>query len=178
MTNSKKILMLSTEFGTEHDELTVPRQRLGELGHQVTLATPGGKPAQTVEGDKDWSEVIEADEDVAKVTGEFDVIVLPGGTVNADNGRMDADFQRLLKQQAASGRTIAAICHAPWLLIDADLAKGKQLTSYVSIRPDLENAGATWHDEALVNCGANGWTLLTSRNPGDLDAFVTAIDEL
>lgn len=178
MSDPKKILILSTDFGTEHDELAVPRERLTELGHDVTVATPGGKPVQTVTDDKEWSEVIQADADSASVEGPYDVIVLPGGTVNADTGRLEDDFRTLLKDQAAAGRPIAAICHAPWILIEAGLVDGKTMTSYKSLKTDLTNAGATWQDQPLVRCEAQGWTLLTSRDPGDLDDFVKAIDEV
>lgn len=173
----KNILILSTEFGTERAELETPLTELKAKGHTVTLATPDGGAVTTVEGDKDHSKVIPADTKVGDVTGDFDVVVLPGGTVNADTARMDESITALVKKQADAGRTVAAICHAPWILINAGVAKGKTLTSYASVQTDLENAGATWKDEQVFVCPANGWTLITSRNPGDLDAFVKAIDE-
>ncbi|QGF24709.1 type 1 glutamine amidotransferase domain-containing protein [Raineyella fluvialis] len=175
---AKKILILSTEYGTERDELIVPLERLKELGHQVTLATPNGGAVQTLKSDKHPTDRVPADTKVADVTDDYDVIVLPGGALNADKGRMDADICRLVKAQADAGRPIAAICHAPWVLVETGLARGKDLTSYVSIRTDTVNAGATWHDEPVVTSDANGWTLVTSRNPHDLDAFVRAIDAL
>lgn len=176
---SKNILVISTEFGTERDELVVPVDKLKELGHTVTVATPSGKPVQTVVGDKDWDREVEADGELAKyMKTDFDVIVLPGGTVNSDNARLNGDILSLLKKQAGSHRTIAAICHAPWALIDSDLAPNKNLTSYTSVRIDLENAGATWHDVPVQVCDTGGWKLITSRNPGDLDPFIEAIDSI
>lgn len=175
---AKNILVISTEFGTERDELTVPVEKLKELGHQVTVATPTGKPVQTVLGDKDWDLVFPADATIQEVGSEkFDVIVLPGGTVNADQARINTDIQAILKAQAAGGRAIAAICHAPWVLIDATLAPKKNLTSYTSIKIDLENAGAQWSDVPVKVCNAGDWKLITSRNPGDLEEFVAAIDQ-
>lgn len=175
---TKKILVVSTDFGTERDELVVPVEKLRELGHEVTVATPTGKPVQTVVGDKDWDLEFPVDGDLATyLNTEFDVVVLPGGTVNSDNTRQDTDIRSLLKTQAGAGRTIAAICHAPWALIDAGLAPTKNLTSYTSIRIDLENAGATWHDVPVQVCDTGGWKLITSRNPGDLDPFVEAIEQ-
>ena len=84
---------------------------------------------------------------------------------------------QIVTEQAEAGRTIAAICHAPWILAETGLAEGKTLTGYQSIRTDLKNAGATVVDEEVKVCQAKGWTLITSRTPDDLDAFVKAIDE-
>ena len=91
--------------------------------------------------------------------------------------RINTDIQAILKAQAAGGRAIAAICHAPWVLIDAALAPKKNLTSYTSIKIDLENAGAQWSDVPVKVCNAGDWKLITSRNPGDLEEFVAAIDQ-
>lgn len=173
----KKILMLSNEFGTEQDELVVPYEQLKAKGHDVTLATPDAAEVQTLVGDQDPGKKVAADTALASVTGEYDVIVLPGGTINADNARIDEKITSLVSEQAKAGRTIAAICHAPWILINAGIAESKTLTSYESIQLDLQNAGATWKDVEVFVCTANGYKLITSRNPGDLDAFVKAIDE-
>ncbi|WP_080793275.1 DJ-1/PfpI/YhbO family deglycase/protease [Corynebacterium pacaense] len=174
---SKKILVVSTEFGTERDEIVVPVQKLRALGHEVTVATPSGGEVQTVLGDKDWDVTVPADRALNGVPGdEFDVILLPGGTVNSDQTRINEDIRALLRAQASAGRAIAAICHAPWSLIDAGIARDKNLTSYISVKLDLENAGAHWVDQSVKVCGAGGWTLITSRNPGDLEDFIHAID--
>lgn len=174
----KKILILSTEYGTERDELVVPLEKLKELGHDVTVATPSGEAVQTLKHDKDPADKVSADIKVADATDTYDVIVLPGGALNADHGRTDQGILGLVKGQAEAGRPIAAICHAPWILAETGLTKGKTMTSYPSIHTDLQNAGATWQDQALVQDDSNGWTLVTSRNPGDLDVFVKAIDQL
>lgn len=173
----KKILVVSTDFGTEQDEIVVPVEKLRELGHDVTVVTPSGKDVQTVVGDKDLGKVFPTDKKLSEASGDFDVVLLPGGTLNADAGRMDAEIQQVVKAQADAGRTIAAICHAPWILVETGLAKGKTLTGYESIRTDLANAGATVVDEEVKVCPANGWTAITSRTPDDLDAFVSTIDQ-
>ncbi len=174
---TKKIIIVSTDFGVEQPEIVVPATRLKELGHDVVVATPSGKDVQTFVNDKDRGEVFPVDKKLSEATGPFDVVLLPGGTLNSDAARIDPEIQQVVKDQAAAGRTIAAICHAPWVLVETGLAEGKTLTGYDSIRTDLKNAGATVVDEQAKVCTAKGWTLVTSRNPDDLDAFVTAIDE-
>lgn len=98
---------------------------------------------------------------------DFDALLLPGGTLNADAMRMDEGARKLVKDFLDAGKPVAAICHAPWILVDAGVAEGRKLTSFTSIVPDLKNAGAKWVDEEVVVDGS----LITSRNPGDLDAF-------
>lgn len=177
MAENKKILVVSTDFGTEQDEIVVPVEKLRELGHDVTVATPSGEDVQTFVDDKEKGKVFPTDKKLSEVEGDFDVVVLPGGTLNADAGRIDSEIQKVVTAQAEAGRTIAAICHAPWILVETGLAKGKTLTGFESIRTDLANAGATVVDQEVKVCPANGWTAITSRTPDDLDAFVQAIDE-
>lgn len=174
---AKKIVILSTDFGTERDEITVPLRKLRESGNDVTVATPSGEDVQTFLHDRDRDVAVPTDTKVADLSGEFDVVVLPGGTLNADAARVDEGIRTLVKKQADAGRTVAAICHAPWVLVDAGLAKNKNLTSVGNIRADMINAGATWHDEPVVTCETGGWPLITSRTPDDLDAFVEAIEK-
>ena len=96
--------------------------------------------------------------------------------MNADTLRQDTDAQQLVKAFADAGKVVAAICHGPWLLIDAGVIPGKTLTSYPSVGIDLTNAGAAaWVDQEVKQCGANGWTLITSRTPDDIPAFNDAI---
>lgn len=174
---TKKILILSTDFGVEQPEIEVPATKLKELGHDVTVATPSGDDVQTFVNDKDRGIVFPVDAKLADAKGEYDVVVLPGGTLNSDAARIDSEIQQVVKAQADAGRTIAAVCHAPWVLVETGLVEGKTLTGYESIRTDLKNAGGTVVDQEVKVCPANGWTLITSRTPDDLDAFVTAIDE-
>ncbi|SDS67236.1 type 1 glutamine amidotransferase domain-containing protein [Microlunatus soli] len=169
-------VVICTDFGVEEAELTRPVDALREAGVQVTIAAVGGSTIQTVTGDKDRASTVQPDaalEDV--VADEFDIVVVPGGTVNADTLRGNEHARKLLRAFADSPKPIAAICHAPWILIDAGLAAGKTLTSYESLSLDLANAGATWLDTSVYRCPADGWVLITSRNPGDLDDFNDAI---
>lgn len=176
----KKALILVTDFGVEEPELLQPIEDLKKAGIDVTVASDSGDTIQTVTGDKDWASTVEPDVSLDAVSADdFDIVVLPGGTVNADTLRGNAKAQALLQAMTSAGKPIAAVCHAPWTFIDAGLAEGKTLTSYSSVKIDLENAGATWVDEQVKRCPANGWVAITSRNPGDLDAFSKAIvDEL
>src|SRR5262249_15128789 len=104
---------------------------------------------------------------------DYDALVLPGGVINPDKLRIDSDAMRIVRTFLASGKVVAAICHGPWLLVQADAARGPQMTSYKSVRKDGENAGANWLDqEVVVDQG-----IVTSRGPEDLPAFVSKIVE-
>lgn len=173
----KKILIITSNTGIERDELVKPLEALRGFGATVTHASVEGGTTQTFLHDTEKDKTIESDGKLAGLNAaDFDALVIPGGTVNADTLRQDADAQRLVKAFADSGKVVAAICHGPWLLINAGVIEGKTLTSYPSVRLDLENAGAAkWVDEQVKECGANGWTLITSRTPDDLPAFSEAI---
>lgn len=172
----RTILLLTTNFGTETDEIQRPLRELREAGATVTVAAPEAGTVRTMAQDKEFDAEVPVDTTLDAVqASEFDAVVIPGGTLNADSLRSDATAQSLVREFAGSGKPVAAICHAPWLLIDAGLAEGKSLTSVPTIRLDLVNAGATWSDEEVVVCEAKGFRLITSRNPGDLDAFNAAI---
>ncbi|MFJ7988636.1 type 1 glutamine amidotransferase domain-containing protein [Streptomyces sp. NPDC096351] len=172
----KNVLILTTNFGTEQDELVRPAADLRKAGAAVTVAAQKDEAVRTVVSDRDPGAVVPPDTTLAKASEEdYAAVVVPGGTVNADQLRTDADARRLLAAFAEAGKPVAAICHGPWLLVDSGLARGRDLTSYPSLRPDLENAGATWTDREVVVDTSGGHTLITSRNPGDLDAFTTAI---
>jgi protease I len=104
---------------------------------------------------------------------DYDALVLPGGQINPDKLRVESKAIEIIRSFYSSGKTVAAICHAPWLLIEAGVIKGKKCTSYHSIKTDVINAGGQWRDETVVTDQG----LITSRNPGDLDAFVNKIIE-
>jgi protease I len=173
----KKVLIITSNTGIERDELLKPLQALKEAGAEVTHASIEGGTTQTFVQDTEKDRKVESDAKLAGLdAATFDALVIPGGTVNADTLRQDTDAQRLVKAFARNGKTIAAICHGPWVLIDAGVIEGKTLTSYSSVRTDLLNAKAAgWEDTELFKCNANGWTLLSSRTPKDLPAFNQAI---
>lgn len=167
-----KVLIMASD-GFEQSELFVPLEKLKDAGHQVDIAAPEAGEIKAWDKD-DWGKSVTANKAIADVgAGEYDILVLPGGVINPDNLRTDQTAIALIRSFADAGKPIAAICHAPWLLAEAGLAKGKRLTSYESIRTDMKNAGADVVDEKVVVDGG----IITSRKPDDLDAFVGAIED-
>lgn len=174
--SGKKVLVVVSNRGVEQDELKDPVHKLRAHGAKITIAAPEAGQVRSLVGDWDLGEVFEADETLADVQeADYDLLLVPGGTLNADNLRLDAEAQRIVKSFAASGRPIASICHGPWLLVETGLVKNKTLTSYKSIKADVINAGGTWKDEQVFRCPAENFVLITSRNPGDLPAFTEAV---
>lgn len=165
-----KILILATD-GFERSELVEPRDRLRERGATVHVGTPGGAAIRS--WDKtDWGDTQEADLDLAEARAEeYDAVVLPGGQINPDKLRTVDEAVALVRAFAEKKKVVAAICHGPWMLIEADLCEGREMTSYRSIRTDLENAGARVVDRDVVSDGG----IVTSRNPGDIPAFTDRI---
>ena len=165
-----KILILATH-GFEQSELEVPRDKLRDRGATVHVATPDGNAINGWDA-KDWGREAQADLALADVdVADYDALVLPGGQINPDILRMNEEAIALIKSFSARGKPIAAVCHAPWLLIEAGLVEGREVTSWPSVRTDLRNAGATVVDRSAVTSGG----LITSRNPNDLDDFIAAI---
>lgn len=161
-----KILMIATD-GYEDSELLEPRRILRERGAEVTLAS---LEEGEIEGDNGAR--VEVDCTVGEVeAGDYDALVLPGGTKNPDKLRMDAKVVATIRAFAEAGKPVAAICHGPWLLIEADIVRGRRVTSWPSIRTDLRNAGGEVVDEAAVTDG----NIVTSRNPDDIPAFTEAL---
>ncbi|PXX58681.1 protease I [Nocardia tenerifensis] len=176
--NGTRVLIITSNTGVERDELLVPQKNLKEKGATVVHAAPKNEQVQTFEHDTEKDVAVQPDsafEDVS--VDDYDVLVVPGGTVNADKLRAEDRAVELAKEFAAAGKPIAAICHGPWLLAEAELTPDKTLTSYFSLRTDLNNAGGRWVDEPVVRSAENGWTLITSRNPDDLDDFCGAITQ-
>lgn len=163
------VAILATD-GFEASELFRPLQALREAGADVEIISVSGTAERIRAWDEtDWGDAVQVDGTVeGRRPEEFDALVLPGGVMNPDKLRMDAAAVAFVRDFVESGKPVAAICHAPWMLVEAGVAEGKRLTSYPSLRTDLENAGAEWVDEeVVVDAG-----LVTSRRPDDLDAFV------
>ena len=173
MTNpldTRRILIMATD-GFEQSELEVPLERLQDAGAEIDIASLETGDITGWDED-DWGDEIEVDLLIADAKAEdYDALVLPGGQINPDLLRVDDKAIALIKSFASAGKPVAAICHAPWLLVEAGLAKGKKMTSYKSIRTDVANAGAEVVDEAVVVDG----NIITSRCPDDLPAFCDAI---
>jgi protease I len=162
----KRIAILATH-GFEQSELEVPLQKLKEAGAQVQIVS---LEAGEIRGwaKKDWGRPVSVDRtlDEAKPS-DYDALVLPGGQINPDLLRVEPKAIEFIKGFWRDNKVIGAICHAPWLLIEADIVKGRRVTSYHSIKTDVINAGGRWEDSEVVTDQG----LVTSRNPGALDAF-------
>ena len=168
-----KVLIVATD-GFEESELFGPREILLDRGAKVTLASPDLKPIQATVHD-DPGKTIRPDITIDQASADdYDALVLPGGVRNPDTLRIHGDVIQLIRNFAEQGKPVAAICHGPWLLVEADLLRGRIATSWPSIRTDLRNAGANVVDEAAVT-DAN---LVTSRNPDDVEAFTNALIDL
>jgi protease I len=163
------ILFLATD-GYEDSELLETRRLLDEKGAKTVLASPEKKP---IEGDKGASTTPDCTIDEVR-EGDYDALVLPGGAKNPDKLRMDERAVAIVREFARSGKPVGAICHAPWLLAEADVLQGRTVTSWPSIRTDLRNAGAEVVDREAVTDG----NFVTSRKPDDIPAFVEAFAAL
>ena len=173
-----KVLIITQNWGIEEQELTRPLRDLKEAGADVTLAAAVAEPVETVQHDKDEGETVQPDTTYDQVKAQdYDLLVVPGGTTNVDRLRVAPAAIKLAQDFAQSGKPIAAICHGPWLLVNAGLLQGKTSSSTRYIKKDVENAGAVQVDEEVHVDDANGWRLISSRKPDDLDAFVGAIKQ-
>lgn len=172
----KRVAILMTD-GVEQVEYLKPREFLEQHGAQVVLISPKAE-GEEIQGFNHLSPgdrfKVEMDIHDAR-PGDFSALVLPGGVANPDNLRLSKESITFIREFARENKPIAAICHGPWTLIDAGIARGKRVTSWPSLREDLTNAGAEWSDEEVVVDGK----LVTSRKPDDLPAFQSALlDEL
>lgn len=167
---AQRVLIIATD-GFEQSELTGPRDALNEAGIETVIASP---EAGTIKGWKhtDWGDSVSVDMTLDEVdAGAFDALVLPGGQMNPDVLRLNETAVGMVRSFVEAGKPVAAICHGPWLLVEADVVQGRTLTSWPSIRTDLRNAGANVVDEEVAVDG----NIITSRKPDDIPAFSKAI---
>ncbi|MBX7456693.1 type 1 glutamine amidotransferase [Qipengyuania sp. 1NDH17] len=171
---TKRIMILATN-GFEQSELMEPKANLEDAGFETTVVS---LEKGEIKGwkDKDWGDSVTVDKTVDEVSdcSGYDALLLPGGQMNPDILRMNERAIAIVREFNMAGKPIAAICHAPWLLAEADLIKGKTVTAWPSIRTDLKNAGANVVDQEAAVDG----NLITSRNPDDIPAFSKALIEM
>ena len=168
-----RVAILATD-GVEQAELIEPRKFMEQLGAKTTLLSPKAAPIQAMQHDEK-GETIPADGPVEAANAQdYDAVLLPGGALNADKLRMNEEARRFVREMDRAQKPVAVICHGPWLLVSAGLAKGRRMTSYYTIQDDLRNAGAEWRDEEVVR--DKNW--ISSRQPSDIPAFNRAIAEI
>ena len=168
---TKTVAFLTASEGIERVELTEPWQAVTDAGHQPVLLAPEAGEVQLFDH-LDKADTQAVDRPVAEASvDEYDALVLPGGVANPDALRMDDDAVRFVRDFMTADKPVAAICHAPWTLVEAGCVSGKRLASWPSLKTDIRNAGGEWVDEEVVVDG----NLITSRNPDDLPAFNKAL---
>ena len=164
--NGKRIAILATD-GVEEVELTKPRDALREAGAQAVIVSPTDNEIKAWQHDH-WGNTIPVDLPLSSARADdFDGLMLPGGVINPDRLRQDEQAVRFVKGFFDAGKPVAAICHAPWLLVEADVVRGRTITSWPSLRTDIRNAGGDWVDRDVVTDEG----LVTSRKPDDIPAF-------
>ena len=164
--SGKRVAILATD-GVEEVELTAPRRALDQAGARTLLVSPKRDKVKAWQHD-DWGSELVVDVPLREAhADDFDALLLPGGVMNPDRLRMDENAVRFVKSFFQAGKPVAAICHAPWMLVEAGVVDGRMMTSWPSLQTDLRNAGADWVDREVVDDGG----LVTSRKPDDLPAF-------
>jgi protease I len=174
--NGKSVAILATH-GFEPKELFEPMAALKESGAKVSVVSlPESDGEIKSFSNGEWGRAVTVDTTLSDVSpNEFDALVLPGGLMNPDRLRQFTEVVDFVRAFFESGKPVSAICHAPWLLVEADVVRGRTVTSYPSLKTDLKNAGATWKDESVITDHG----LVTSRGPSDLEAFIeTMLEEI
>jgi protease I len=169
----RTIAIIATD-GVEQVELTEPRQAVEDAGAKTVLLSPDSGVIQAMNSDINPADTFAVDKAVSDTSpDEYDGLILPGGTVNADRLRLEQDVVSFIQRFFETGKPVGVICHGPWTLVEADLVRDRTLTSFPSLQTDIRNAGGTWVDEeVMVDQG-----LVTSRKPDDLPAFCAKIVE-
>ena len=166
VTNQKRVAIL-TENGFEEIELTSPKKAMEDAGMKVDILSSENEKVKAWDHDH-WSIELPVDVQLSEANPfDYDALVIPGGVINPDKMRINKEYVDFAKGFMESGKPVAAICHGPQLLIETGLLDGRKMTSYPSIKTDLQNAGAEWQDKEVVV--DNG--VVTSRSPKDLEAF-------
>jgi protease I len=169
----KRVAFLMANEGVEQVELTEPRKAIEEAGAHVDVIAPEAEQIQAF-NHLDKGDRFDVDKAVSDAKADdYDAVVLPGGVANPDVLRMEEDAVRFLREFFAAGKPVGAICHAPWMLVEADVVDGRKVTSFPSLETDIRNAGGNWVDEEVVVDSG----LVTSRKPDDIPAFNAKIIE-
>ena len=175
----KKIAFLVAAEGIEQVELTEPWKAVEDAGGTPVLVASGGTDRVQAFNHLDTGDTFEVDVPVGRAGVEdYDGLVLPGGVANPDQLRTDPEAVAFAKGFVETGKPVAVICHGPWTLVEADVVRGRRLTSWPSLQTDLRNAGADWVDDEVVVCTAGPGPLVSSRNPDDLPAFTKAMADV
>jgi deglycase len=171
--DSKKVAIIATD-GVEQVELVKPREAVENAGASTELLSPGTDEIQAMNGDINPADKFKVDKQIGSVSAaDYDGLIVPGGTVNADRLRMQDEVISFIQEFFRAGKPVGVICHGPWTLVEADLVRERTLTSFPSLRTDIRNAGGNWVDqEVVVDQG-----LVTSRKPDDLPAFCAKVIE-
>jgi protease I len=170
----RKVAILIAPIDTEQVEFVQPRQAVENEGATVEVVGIQTGEAQTMNNDTEMGDTFSVDKAVADVSpDEYDALIVPGGTVGADNLRGDANVVSFVRGFFEQAKPVGVICHGPWTLVEADVVKGRTLTSYPTLQTDIRNAGGNWVDEEVVTDQG----LVTSRNPDDLPVFCAKVVE-
>jgi protease I len=173
--DGKTVAFLAAPEGVEQVELTEPWQAVQEAGGTPRLISTEAGKIQAF-NHLDPADQFDVDGTVQEVSADaFDGLVLPGGVANPDFLRMDSAAVDFIRAFFSAGKPVAVICHGPWTLVEADVLRGRRITSWPSVQTDIRNAGGEWVDEEVVVDSGGGNTLISSRKPDDLKAFCQAL---